>query len=194
MTDNTELTGHEKCVAQMRSRLPDIRALFYGPQSGNDLTIKDDGTLDTVVSYGEETFRYSQDTAADWRDSDGALDLDLLWEDEGDRISDEVRERWHEYGLCFDYVPHGEQGNNGGFFAFVISTGGPHEEIRFFVDCEYRCYRSEFVYKDWGTCDKAELQGKDAEWAQDFFNRLRDCCGDDWLQEKIGTARYWWDN
>ena len=69
-------------------------------------------------------------------------DLDDHTED-GDNLN--------EYGLSFDYVEPGRgQGQTEGYWCYLLGTGGPGTEIRFFTSPGgYAPYRIEFWFLDW---------------------------------------------
>lgn len=55
-----------------------------------------------------------------------------------------------EYGLAFDYVPAGTYDDQGdGYFRYQLSSGGPSDEIRFYVSLDLRMYRAEYWFLDW---------------------------------------------
>jgi len=69
-----------------------------------------------------------------------------------------------EYGLCFDFVPAGTfSDQDGGYFRYQISWGGPAEEFRFYCDPQNVPYRIEFWYLDWFDGASAVLTGPDKE-------------------------------
>jgi hypothetical protein len=86
--------------------------------------------------------------------------------------TDEITEEsFHEYGLSFEYVDDGDDDNN--YFCYLISTGGPSEEIRFY------CYKShfgqwvfseaEFVYLDWFESASEMITGNHLLFVQELF-------------------------
>ena len=163
------------------SRLADIRAMLA--PTVEDLTLVDDGTLDTVIRYMDEDFRFSQDEAAAYRDEKtGAFDLDSFWADCSGDFEERGREMFDEYGLAFDWVP-GKDGKPG-YFRYQISWGGPSEEIRFYVDPTFRLYKAEFWYMDWwdGACVDITARDEATSLWREF---TLDGDGVDWLQEKI---------
>ncbi len=55
-----------------------------------------------------------------------------------------------EYGLAFDYVPHGTfEDQWAGYFRYQLSYGGPSEEFRFYCDPDYKPFKIEFWLLDW---------------------------------------------
>ena len=73
---------------------------------------------------------------------------------------------FNEYGLELVFEPANQYAD--GHFHFLISTGDPHEELRFFPDGNI-----EFVSKPWG-----KFQCKDVThdpvfcWVRDYFEQL----------------------
>ena len=66
----------------------------------------------------------------------------------------------HEYGLCFDYVPRGTfSDQKTAFFRWQLSTGGPGDEFRFYVDVDKRPYRIDYVYLNWFDGATLKLYG-----------------------------------
>jgi hypothetical protein len=89
-----------------------------------------------------------------------------------EKPTDEITEEsFHEYGLSFEYVDDGDDDNN--YFCYLISTGGPSEEIRFY------CYKShfgqwvfseaEFVYLDWFESASEMITGNHLHFVQELF-------------------------
>ena len=90
------------------------------------------------------------------------------WEKPTDEITEDS---FHEYGLSFEYVDEGDDDNN--YFRYLISTGGPSEEIRFY------CYKNhfgqwvfseaEFVYMDWFDSASEMITGNHLLFVQELF-------------------------
>ena len=89
-----------------------------------------------------------------------------------EKPTDEITEEsFHEYGQSFEYVDEGDDDNN--YFCYLISTGGPSEEIRFY------CYKShfgqwvfseaEFVYLDWFESASEMITGNHLHFVQELF-------------------------
>ena len=53
-----------------------------------------------------------------------------------------------EYGLCLDYV-EGDQ-TKPGYIRFVLSTGGPADEIRFYLGFNGGLVYADYWFLDWG--------------------------------------------
>lgn len=147
-TSNNSAAESVKHVADRQ--IEAIRLLLCPEKSDVDLV--DDGSLDTVLRIDcDVEFRYSTDFAASYRDEDGTLDLDEMVEDCWDEIRDECYERFHEHGLSFDYVMPDDSEH---YFCYLISTGGPGTEIRFYANHDLTLYRAEFWLLEWfdGAC------------------------------------------
>jgi hypothetical protein len=90
------------------------------------------------------------------------------WEKPTDEITEDS---FHEYGLSFEYVDEGDDDNN--YFRYLISTGGPSEEIRFY------CYKNhfglwvfseaEFVYMDWFDSASEMITGNHLTLVEELF-------------------------
>ena len=147
MTNTAQNQNCEQLVSRARdSRLEDLRLMLEPTR--DDVTLGDDGSLDTVLCCGEEEFRFS-DTSS-YHDENGELDLDALLDDEFDDIAETLYERFYEYRLAFDYVAPGTfTDQDQAYFRYQISYGGPSEEIRFYVNPDLTMYRAEFWYLDW---------------------------------------------
>lgn len=139
-------TCSEKIEPAWKRRRTAIDALLT-PEDHAELI--DDGTLDTVISIDGEEYRFSQDEAADYRDANGCLDLEVLIA-ESDTLRDDLDQQFSEYALAFDWVAPGTSENQPrGYYRYLISCGGPSEEIRFYCDIgQPTPDRIEFWYFD----------------------------------------------
>lgn len=82
---------------------------------------------------------------------------------------------FHEYGLAFEYVePFEHSDQPEGYWRFVISTGGPGTELRFFATLGARGYvlhRAEFWLLDWFDGASIDVTATDeARWCWDQFH------------------------
>jgi hypothetical protein len=90
-------------------------------------------------------------------------------EESRDEISESASDALDQYGLCLDgHAPD----DSPSYFAWVLSTGGPHEEIRFYVNALKKTYSISFVYKDWGTFDEKILTRAEHAWAWEVADRF----------------------
>jgi hypothetical protein len=172
-------TCAERVESQMESRLADLRLMIRGA-TVDDLELIDDGTLDTVLHIGDDYHRLPD--TSDHRDEDtGELDLDSLWDEIGDNINEELRERFHEYALAFDYVASGTfNDHKQGYFRYQISYGGPSEEFRFYCDPGFVCYRVEFWFLDWFDGASRTLHGDDKALMLEVYEQF----------DQIGTTEH----
>ncbi len=151
----TEKTCEQWIDTAMASRLEDIRVML-DPQY-DDVQLIDDGTLDTVIQIGNYRWRYQADTVTAFRTDTGDIDLDDFLYHEFDTLRDELRERFNEYGLELAV----EDENGPLHVRYLLSTGGPHEEIRLFINLAGEITGGEFVAEDWGDYARRPLP----QWA-----------------------------
>ena len=85
---------------------------------------------------------------------------------------------FNEYGLCFDYVaPYTFDRQEEAYYRYLLSYGGPSEEIRFYVSQpseSTECYRIEFWYLNWFDGASVDITKHDTartlwEWFQDVL-------------------------
>lgn len=96
----SDKTCAERVQANCDSALNDIR-ITLDPQL-SDYVLVDDGTLDTVISVGEEQHRFNSDSF-----DDESPKTEQAHEMFGDEIRDTMREQFTEYALDFSYVSEG---------------------------------------------------------------------------------------
>jgi len=170
---NTE-TKQPTCadlVAQSAANTIETIRLMLDPQT-DDVTLGDDGSLDTVLMIDGEQCERHED-ASNYRDDDtGELDAEEFISDSMDDIVETQRERFYEYGLSFDYVEPSND-NPEPYFRYQISWGGPSTEFRFFAnrrgdDYDWITYKVEYWYLDWFDGAKTHVSGEVVEllWAQ----------------------------
>ena len=53
----------------------------------------------------------------------------------------------------------------------LLSTGGPHDEFRFYLDSDNEVTRIKYVYKDWFDVAYRNVTGKDFDVLVDYFQR-----------------------
>ena len=73
-----------------------------------------------------------------------------------------------EYGLCLDYV-EGDQ-TKSGYIRFILSTGGPADEIRFYLGWNGGLVYAEYWCLDW--FDGASIDVAHDSVIQDLYNWL----------------------
>jgi hypothetical protein len=104
-------------------------------------------------------------------------DLRALWKAycAGDDPDPDLGE-FHEYGLCIDYVaPYTFTDQRRGYLRYQLSTGGPGDEFRFFMDDNLNCYRVEYWFLDWYDGASIVLKGKQLEFMLEIFEHFSDC-------------------
>ena len=85
----------------------------------------------------------------------------------------------YEYGLNFEYVPPGTyRDQKEGFFRYLLSWGGPSDELRFYVNPDYSCHRIEYWFLDWFDGAHRVLTDADEDLLAEIW---------DWFRE-TGTA------
>ena len=73
----------------------------------------------------------------------------------------------HEYGLCVDYVE--SEDKEDGYIRYQLSTGGPGDEFRYFIDYEGKPYKIEYWFLDWFNGAKITLSGEDEELMMEIW-------------------------
>lgn len=167
----------DSCAARVQSaceqRLNTIRILL-GEFTADDITIKDDGTSDTIVCVENVEVRYDQEFIADYRDNKGALNIESL---AGDIVADfwsQLHERLGEYCLAFDYVePNTFVDQTEAYFRYQISCGGPSEEIRFYTNPDFSMHRAEFWFLNW--FDGAHIDVSDDQTVKSLWREFAGC-------------------
>ena len=106
---------------------------------------------------------------------DGRLeDLKILWKDyqDGSEEGNEELGNIFDYGLCFDWVSaHTFTDQKEGFFRYQLSTGGPGDEFRFYVNPDFSVHTIEYLFLDWNDGASIELDGKEYELNVFFFSQ-----------------------
>jgi hypothetical protein len=79
-------------------------------------------------------------------------DIIPLWDDYKRGETEEEIKGFLDYGLSIDYVAPGTFAHQReGYWRWQISWGGPSDEFRFFSSGpDYRPYRIEYWFMDWG--------------------------------------------
>ena len=86
-----------------------------------------------------------------------------------------------EYGLCFDYVaPNTFNDQPQGYFRYQLSTGGPGDEFRFYVNLDLSVYKIEYWFLDWFDGAKVILKPSQQRYKllldiYEFFNEIGSC-------------------
>jgi hypothetical protein len=93
------------------------------------------------------------------------------WDDAGPEMG-----QFNEYGLCFCYYPAGTwTDQKEGFFQYQLSTGGPGDEFRFFVDADLHCHRIEYWFLDWNDGAKVILGDKRDGLLREVWDIFNEC-------------------
>jgi hypothetical protein len=96
-------------------------------------------------------------------------DLALLWDRYGDPAAgpDEDLGSMDDYGISIEYA---EGSREGGYIRYILSCGGPHEEIRFYISPSFGCYRIEFLLADWNDSAVEPIEpGPDHDLLQEIY-------------------------
>ena len=105
----------------------------------------------------------SEEERIDWAKENGYI------QDETNDVDDVIDEIRSDYALDLDYVE--PEGREPGYWRYLLSTGGPQEEIRFFsspmLDGSLRLTSASFHLLDWNslyTLDITEDEAANALW------------------------------
>ena len=75
-----------------------------------------------------------------------------------------------EYGLWFDYIaPDTYDDQDEGWFVYQLSTGGPGDEFRFFVNPDLSVHRIEYWFLDWFDGASRRLYGTDYDLLEEIY-------------------------
>lgn len=78
-----------------------------------------------------------------------------------------------EYGLCFDYVARDTfTDQEGPYFRYQLSYGGPSTEFRFFVDIDRVPYKIEYWFLDWFDGAHIVLDGQNLVLMEEIFGQF----------------------
>lgn len=105
-------------------------------------------------------------------------DLRKLWRAQCDGVEDledlEDLGNLYEYGLSFTY--NAPDDAEEGYWIYLLSTGGPHEEVRFYASTpRSQPYKITFVLQDWFDGYEREVVGKDYELMRDLWRDWQEC-------------------
>ena len=105
----------------------------------------------------------SEEERIDWAKENGYI------QDETNDLDDVIDEMRSDYALDLDYVE--PEGREPGYWRYLLSTGGPQEEIRFYsspmLDGSLRLIAASFHLIDWNslyTLDITEDEAANALW------------------------------
>ncbi|PVV83296.1 hypothetical protein [Dehalogenimonas alkenigignens] len=83
--------------------------------------------------------------------------------------------RFHEYGLCFDYVPKRTfRDQKRGYFRWQLSWGGPADEFRFYMDEDLDAVEIEYWFLDWDDGAGKKVSGEAYQLLDDIFQYYKD--------------------
>lgn len=95
---------------------------------------------------------------------DAILKLWKLYQNDTEAYDDEYG-NLNEYGLSFDYIPSETfKHQNEGYFTWLLSWGGPSEEIDVHVNDRMKPYKMSFIYKNWGTYGEKAIRKGSKFW------------------------------
>lgn len=136
------LNGDNKLKESGLKSLENTRDFF-------DLVFKtDEHTIEEIID-GITDYETNSDLEKEIREamSDYDLSIDESFDMLDTQLQDDIREffrdRFSEYGLCYDYVEL-DDNHDQDYFRYQISYGGPSTEVRFYDNGAV-----EFVYLDW---------------------------------------------
>lgn len=84
--------------------------------------------------------------------------------------AESVEQALNEYALGFYFQERTERSNKGDYFRYQLSTGGPGDEIRFYVSRDGEVRYAEYVYLEW--FNSFEIDITDEGWVSDLWNHL----------------------
>lgn len=77
--------------------------------------------------------------------------------------AESLEEELHELPLAIDETK---------VITVLLSTGGPHDEFRFYLDSDNDITRIEYVFKDWFDVAYRNLTGDEFDTMSDYFQRF----------------------
>lgn len=78
---------------------------------------------------------------------------------------------WAEYGLDLSYIaPDVAEDRKRGYICFLLSTGGPHEEFRFYMDENLNVTHVDFHHMNWFDGAKIQVRGKHLATMTEIYN------------------------
>ena len=100
----------------------------------------------------------SEEERIDWAKENGYI------QDETNDLDDVIDELRGDYALDLDYVE--PEGREPGYWRYLLSTGGPQEEIRFYsspmLDGSLRLIAASFHLLDWSTSESIDITEDEA--------------------------------
>jgi hypothetical protein len=135
------------------------------------------GPFTTPNQQGPKTMTTKEKTCDQRIESSLAMQLrciEAMWqaEQEGNEDGAEGLGTIWDYGLHLDYQkPEGGPG----YLCWLLMTGGPHAEFRFYLDADLDCYSIEYSYQDWFDGATRLVLRPDSENLHEFFDYLKEC-------------------
>ena len=111
-----------------------------------------------------------------------------LWRNDPDATDPELG-NFNEYGLCWDYVSPGTfNGQRRGYFRWQLSTGGPSDEFRIYVDERLAVCRIEYWFLDWFDGARRVIRrGRDFDVLNKIWDDMRECgMPEEWMKRAEG--------
>lgn len=170
MAETKGQTCEERINEEMASRLDDLRRLYdaQGPQECETCEGLGEVDEDCPECAGTGRMGYAERgeigvRCCDGCDATGSVlaecpDCEGAGEIEDD-LSD-IGER-HEYGLSWDYIRAEDAPDDEPFFCYLLSYGGPQEELRFYPRGDGELYKVTFAFRDWFDGATRTLRGDD---------------------------------
>ena len=179
MNNNTdrEPTAAEAVADIAEGQIESIRLLLCPEEDDVVVTLTDEGATLGIDGNVVEV-EVDADSLEAYKDEDGEVDKDDLISDNWDELNEHARERYHEHGLAFDYNDNREEH----YFCYLISTGGPGTEIRFFANPDLSLYRAEFWYLPW--FDGASVTVTSDPTVQALWDDFNECGTCAYLRDK----------
>jgi len=151
MNTNKEPSAAEQVAEIAESQIEDIRLLLCPTEEDVEAKRTDEGVSLLIDNGCAAEVEVGNDDLTFYLDDDGKIDSDTLVSEYWNELEEQARERYYEHGLSFDYYEHE---NAQAHWTYLISTGGPGTEIRFFAYHNLELYRAEFWFLPWfdGAC------------------------------------------
>src|SRR4029077_19153008 len=101
-------------------------------------------------------------------------ELWTLYQKGNDKVNPDLG-RFEEYGLSWDYVREETfKDQEQAFFRYQLSTGGPQDEFRFYVNPNFSAYKVEYWFLDWFDGAHRELEGNDKILLMEIWEYMRE--------------------
>jgi hypothetical protein len=94
----------------------------------------------------------------------------MTGDEDHDDLNDIAQAMQDEYGLDFCFTP-GEDGERG-YWCYLLSTGGPHDDVRFWADYDGAMHYAEYHFMDW--YDGAQIEVTKHPAVREMWECLRE--------------------